>query len=950
MVSWVFDEDDRRAERSEWEVREEVHRRRVHALHAVTRVRLRCAVHAREKERGREREKKSGAPRHWNPYFTCGRMCVHHIRWSVLTWRRRAKNQSSTMTSHHHYHLHLLMFTTTMHSCAHVCVCPYGVQLPLMSLRGDKKSTAGLMTDGLLHEKAITNTNALFRRAVTPHASSSSSAMLAISPMTVPSYSPTQPSTAPAASSRAYSAFSVRKDLSSRGTVDSGIGGGCNNNIYYMMRKHGSRRSREADEELRALPLSVYSKGKYKWNPANVSPAKGGRSSMRGGDDTPDSNGPSPAISGADDEERRRRMRITKGRNSIRLLAKNATSIIKEFERSQEKRRTQMGSLKFQLGGRVSIDGSLLSPDEADDDMDGKDSRRGSIASLYRARSRRSSSLLFGIEEEGISNEDLSGSTPASRSRVKRLSISQTTLQDGLKSLSESEERESRRRQRRSSSLVSALPDELMQAAVENQRRIEEERRMSISKLIMEEEEMFRRRSSISLAALRSTGSVAPTEESSSPKPMLGVAENDEGDDDDDDEEDDEDDAVTRNDGSLKRTLSIRLMKARQQHSDPMPVSPTSESKGALGRFIDKSKRKMSILDQALNAGMIKAISAAASASNSEAQDHEEHRHVGDFRYSAASHCGGEMGRRKMYNQDSYYFKSVSASETKGAGAGSDWGGGVEMFSVSVADGHGPDGQSVARTVAKSLVEASLESKLRLDASMNSIDLMRLVFSRVAQSVKSLKTADISMSGSTAVLALFHSASSSSGAAHQMYMTLAWVGDSRAVLGFYDSSADEYASALLTRDHKPEDTEEKRRILSNEGRIDRFIDEATGEQVGPYRVFQKYAWVPGLAMSRAFGNSIASEVGVISEPDVLSHPLQPEDAFVIIGTDGFWDFVTQSHAVSICSKAKSAPSATNELISYVKQQRKVLGDDTIVDDTTVLVIFFPTHTARISTY
>ena len=64
MVSWVFDEDDRRAERSEWEVREEVHRRRVHALHAVTRVRLRCAVHAREKERGREREKKSGAPRH----------------------------------------------------------------------------------------------------------------------------------------------------------------------------------------------------------------------------------------------------------------------------------------------------------------------------------------------------------------------------------------------------------------------------------------------------------------------------------------------------------------------------------------------------------------------------------------------------------------------------------------------------------------------------------------------------------------------------------------------------------------------------------------------------------------------------------------------------------------------------------------------------------------------
>ena len=151
----------------------------------------------------------------------------------------------------------------------------------------------------------------------------------------------------------------------------------------------------------------------------------------------------------------------------------------------------------------------------------------------------------------------------------------------------------------------------------------------------------------------------------------------------------------------------------------------------------------------------------------------------------------------------------------------------------------------------------------------------------------------------------------------------------------------------MTRDHKPDEANEKQRIVSHEGRVDKFIDESTGEQIGPYRVFQKYAWVPGLAMSRAFGNSVAADVGVISEPDVVYHPLQPEDAFVIIGSDGFWDFIHHNHAVHICSKAKSASNATSELMKYVKHQREQ-EDDTIIDDTTVVVIFLPSFSRKVT--
>jgi hypothetical protein len=38
--------------------------------------------------------------------------------------------------------------------------------------------------------------------------------------------------------------------------------------------------------------------------------------------------------------------------------------------------------------------------------------------------------------------------------------------------------------------------------------------------------------------------------------------------------------------------------------------------------------------------------------------------------------------------------------------------------------------------------------------------------------------------------------------------------------------------------------------------VDRLVDE-TGQPMGPYRVWLEYAWLPGLAMSRALGDRLA---------------------------------------------------------------------------------------------
>jgi serine/threonine protein phosphatase PrpC len=48
---------------------------------------------------------------------------------------------------------------------------------------------------------------------------------------------------------------------------------------------------------------------------------------------------------------------------------------------------------------------------------------------------------------------------------------------------------------------------------------------------------------------------------------------------------------------------------------------------------------------------------------------------------------------------------------------------------------------------------------------------------------------------------------------------------------------------------------------------------------------------PGLAMSRAFGDRVARDCGLISTPDVIYHHLTGADQFVVIASDGIWEFM-----------------------------------------------------------
>ena len=73
----------------------------------------------------------------------------------------------------------------------------------------------------------------------------------------------------------------------------------------------------------------------------------------------------------------------------------------------------------------------------------------------------------------------------------------------------------------------------------------------------------------------------------------------------------------------------------------------------------------------------------------------------------------------------------------------------------------------------------------------------------------------------------------------------------------------------ISRDQKPSQNDEATRIITSGGRIDSFRD-PDKNPIGPLRVWLKSEDIPGLAMTRSFGDEVASRVGVTAEPGKFS--------------------------------------------------------------------------------
>ena len=244
-----------------------------------------------------------------------------------------------------------------------------------------------------------------------------------------------------------------------------------------------------------------------------------------------------------------------------------------------------------------------------------------------------------------------------------------------------------------------------------------------------------------------------------------------------------------------------------------------------------------------------------------------------------------------------------------------------DQFFIGVCDGHGDCGHSISSYIAKVLPNFLADTT---DKSIISS------YNALNQNLVENTKIDCSLSGTTCTSIILNP---------EKIISIN-LGDSRSVLAKYDNGI--YNAINLTIDHKPNVGTEKKRILINGGRIKPFYDEKTKKFMGPDRVWIKEDDLPGLAMTRSFGDIIAHSVGVISEPEIKRYDLTGNEKFIVIASDGIWEYISSEECVDIVKEFYKnnfdAVGAINAIMEEAFNRWKKF--DEIIDDITAIIIFF----------
>merc|ERR1711939_620370 len=102
---------------------------------------------------------------------------------------------------------------------------------------------------------------------------------------------------------------------------------------------------------------------------------------------------------------------------------------------------------------------------------------------------------------------------------------------------------------------------------------------------------------------------------------------------------------------------------------------------------------------------------------------------------------------------------------------------------------------------------------------------------------------------------------------------------------------------------------------------------------GPARVWMRDANMPGLAMSRSLCDTIGKQCGVTSDPEMFTFDIKPTTHFIILASDGLWEFVENQDAVDICMRAKTLEGAVQALAKESKRRWQM--NEPVIDDTTI---------------
>lgn len=145
-----------------------------------------------------------------------------------------------------------------------------------------------------------------------------------------------------------------------------------------------------------------------------------------------------------------------------------------------------------------------------------------------------------------------------------------------------------------------------------------------------------------------------------------------------------------------------------------------------------------------------------------------------------------------------------------------------------------------------------------------------------------------------------------------LQLHVASTGDCGAVLGVLDPETNQWHPKKLNIEHNVENMQEVSRILGEHPREERETVIRNGRllsQLAPLRAFGdfRYKWPLETLQEKVvpmFGEQVLppnyyTPPYLTARPDVQQHELSSNDKFLVIASDGLWDFLTPSEVVSL---------------------------------------------------
>jgi len=243
-----------------------------------------------------------------------------------------------------------------------------------------------------------------------------------------------------------------------------------------------------------------------------------------------------------------------------------------------------------------------------------------------------------------------------------------------------------------------------------------------------------------------------------------------------------------------------------------------------------------------------------------------------------------------------------------------------------VFDGHGKQGHDISNFVKENLPKLIIKDarfKEHNEDGKICIDAYKRI-QNIIITADQMKKLDAQLAGTTCTTCI-HSF------VHNK-LTFAHVADSTAVLAKLKDKT--FTAVQLTRDHKPELKDERARIEKNGGRV-------VFDGYANHRVYAKNARYPGLNMSRCLGDLLGhQDCGISCEPETMEMQITAEDSFLLLCSDGVWEFITPQEAVDFVKDHGPAKAmvAAEKLAKEAWDRWIKEEGGAVVDDITVVLI------------